>query len=121
MFEKSASAQACLHELLLGGRLSYPGESDQFLEPIQDLLRRGVLGPSAHTDADIEHTIDAAAGALGVYACAVEAGALGVYACAVEARSTAVSSMAGRSSQPYESLPSRDDSSRPTPPKGEAK
>ena len=89
MFEKSASAQACLHELLLGGRLSYPGESDQFLEPIQDLLRRGVLGPSAHTDADIEHTIDAAAGALGVYACAVEAGALGVYACAVEAGSTA--------------------------------
>lgn len=79
MFEKAAPAQACLHELLPGGRLSYAGESEQFLEPIQELLRYGVLGPSlvisaAHTDADIEHTIDAAAGALGVYACAVEAG-----------------------------------------------
>jgi glutamate-1-semialdehyde 2,1-aminomutase len=46
---------------------------------IQELLRRGVLGQSlvisaAHTDSDIEHTIDAAAGALEVYARAVEAG-----------------------------------------------
>jgi glutamate-1-semialdehyde 2,1-aminomutase len=46
---------------------------------IQELLRRGVLGQSlvisaAHTDADIEHTIDAAAGAMEVYAQAVEAG-----------------------------------------------
>jgi glutamate-1-semialdehyde 2,1-aminomutase len=46
---------------------------------IQELLRRGVLGQSlvisaAHTDADIEHTIDAAAGALEVYARAVESG-----------------------------------------------
>jgi glutamate-1-semialdehyde 2,1-aminomutase len=46
---------------------------------IQELLRRGVLGQSlvisaAHTDADIDQTIDAAAGALEVYARAVEAG-----------------------------------------------
>jgi glutamate-1-semialdehyde 2,1-aminomutase len=46
---------------------------------IQELLRRGVLGQSlvisaAHTDADIDHTIEAAAGALEVYARAVEAG-----------------------------------------------
>jgi glutamate-1-semialdehyde 2,1-aminomutase len=46
---------------------------------IQELLRRGVLGQSlvisaAHTDADIEQTIQAAAGALQVYARAVEAG-----------------------------------------------
>jgi glutamate-1-semialdehyde 2,1-aminomutase len=46
---------------------------------IQELLRRGVLGQSlvisaAHTDADINQTIDAAAGALDVYARAIEAG-----------------------------------------------
>jgi glutamate-1-semialdehyde 2,1-aminomutase len=46
---------------------------------IQELLRRGVLGQSlvisaAHTDADIDHTIDAAAGALEVYARAIESG-----------------------------------------------
>jgi glutamate-1-semialdehyde 2,1-aminomutase len=46
---------------------------------IQELLRRGVLGQSlvisaAHTDADIEQTIEAAAGALQVYARAIEAG-----------------------------------------------
>jgi len=46
---------------------------------IQELLRRGVLGQSlvisaAHTDADIEQTIEATAGALSVYARAVEAG-----------------------------------------------
>ncbi|MFL4990504.1 MAG: glutamate-1-semialdehyde 2,1-aminomutase [Microvirga sp.] len=46
---------------------------------IQELLRRGVLGQSlvisaAHTDADIDQTIDAATGALEVYAKAVEAG-----------------------------------------------
>jgi glutamate-1-semialdehyde 2,1-aminomutase len=46
---------------------------------IQELLRRGVLGQSfvisaAHTDADIEQTIEAAAGALEVYAQAIEAG-----------------------------------------------
>jgi glutamate-1-semialdehyde 2,1-aminomutase len=46
---------------------------------IQELLRRGVLGQSlvisaAHTDADINQTIDAAAGALEVYARAISAG-----------------------------------------------
>ena len=46
---------------------------------IQELLRRGVLGQSlvisaAHTDADIDQTIEAAAGALEVYARAIEAG-----------------------------------------------
>jgi glutamate-1-semialdehyde 2,1-aminomutase len=46
---------------------------------IQELLRRGVLGQSlvisaAHTDADIDQTTEAAAGALSVYARAVEAG-----------------------------------------------
>jgi glutamate-1-semialdehyde 2,1-aminomutase len=46
---------------------------------IQELLRRGVLGQSlvisaAHTDADINQTIDAAAEALEVYARAIEAG-----------------------------------------------
>jgi glutamate-1-semialdehyde 2,1-aminomutase len=46
---------------------------------IQELLRRGVLGQSlvisaAHTDADINQTIDAAAEALEVYARAIDAG-----------------------------------------------
>jgi glutamate-1-semialdehyde 2,1-aminomutase len=46
---------------------------------IQELLRRGVLGQSmvisaAHSDADINQTIEAAAGALEVYARAIEAG-----------------------------------------------
>jgi glutamate-1-semialdehyde 2,1-aminomutase len=46
---------------------------------IQELLRRGVLGQSlvisaAHTDTDIDQTIDAAAEALEVYAKAIEAG-----------------------------------------------
>jgi glutamate-1-semialdehyde 2,1-aminomutase len=46
---------------------------------IQELLRRGVLGQSliisaAHTDADINQTIDAATEALEVYARAIEAG-----------------------------------------------
>jgi glutamate-1-semialdehyde 2,1-aminomutase len=46
---------------------------------IQELLRRGVLGQSfvisaAHSDTDIDQTIDAAAEALEVYARAVEAG-----------------------------------------------
>jgi glutamate-1-semialdehyde 2,1-aminomutase len=45
---------------------------------IQELLRRGVLGQSlvisaAHTDADIDQTIEAASGALEVYARAIEA------------------------------------------------
>jgi glutamate-1-semialdehyde 2,1-aminomutase len=46
---------------------------------IQELLRRGVLGQSlvisaAHTDTDINQTIDAASGALEVYTRAIEAG-----------------------------------------------
>jgi glutamate-1-semialdehyde 2,1-aminomutase len=46
---------------------------------IQELLRRGILGQSlvisaAHTDVDINQTIDAAAEAIEVYARAVEAG-----------------------------------------------
>jgi glutamate-1-semialdehyde 2,1-aminomutase len=46
---------------------------------IQELLRREVLEQSlvtsaAHTEADIEHAIDTAAGAVEVYARAVEAG-----------------------------------------------
>jgi glutamate-1-semialdehyde 2,1-aminomutase len=46
---------------------------------IQELLRRGVLGQSfvisaAHTDADVNQTIDAAAESLEVYARAIEAG-----------------------------------------------
>jgi glutamate-1-semialdehyde 2,1-aminomutase len=46
---------------------------------IQELLRRGVLGQSlvisaAHTDADIDQTVEAVAGALEVYARAIDAG-----------------------------------------------
>ncbi|MET9326022.1 glutamate-1-semialdehyde 2,1-aminomutase [Tsukamurella sp. NPDC003166] len=46
---------------------------------LQELLRRGVLGQSfvvsaAHTDADIDHTLRAVAGALTVYRRALEAG-----------------------------------------------
>jgi len=46
---------------------------------LQELLRRGVLGQSfvvsaAHTDEDVDQTIDAVAGALQVYARAVDAG-----------------------------------------------
>ena len=46
---------------------------------LQELIRRGVLAPSlvvsySHDDADIEHTIEAIDGALGVYAKALEDG-----------------------------------------------
>lgn len=46
---------------------------------LQEMLRRGVLGQSfvisaAHTDADVRHTVDAAAGALSVYRKALAAG-----------------------------------------------
>jgi len=46
---------------------------------IQEMIRRGVLAPSlvvsaAHTDADIEHTAEAARGAMTVYAQALDAG-----------------------------------------------
>ena len=46
---------------------------------MQEMIRRGVLGPSfvisySHSDADIDHTIAAIDGALGVYARALEEG-----------------------------------------------
>ena len=46
---------------------------------LQETIRRGVLGPSfvisyAHTDADVDHTVDAVAGALRVYCRALEDG-----------------------------------------------
>lgn len=46
---------------------------------LQELLRRGVLGQSfvvsaAHTDADVDHTLEALAAALAVYARALDAG-----------------------------------------------
>jgi len=57
------------------------GQSSQAFRTLflQELLRRGVLGQSlvisaAHTDTDINQTIDAAAGALEMYARAIEAG-----------------------------------------------
>ncbi|MCL2423250.1 MAG: glutamate-1-semialdehyde 2,1-aminomutase [Micrococcales bacterium] len=48
---------------------------------IQEMIRRGVLAPSlvvsaAHTDDDIDHTIEAARGAMGVYAQALDAGSV---------------------------------------------
>ena len=47
---------------------------------LAELLRRGVLGQSfvisaAHTDADVEQTVDAVAGALPAYERALELGA----------------------------------------------
>jgi glutamate-1-semialdehyde 2,1-aminomutase len=66
---------------LVFGTRDHKGEPSQAFRTlfIQELLRRGVLGQSlvisaAHTDADIDHTIDAAAGALEVYAHAIESG-----------------------------------------------
>ena len=66
---------------LVFGTKDHNGQPSQAFRTlfIQELLRRGVLGQSlvisaAHTDADIDQTIDAAAGALEVYARAVEAG-----------------------------------------------
>ena len=66
---------------LVFGTKDHNGQPSQAFRTlfIQELLRRGVLGQSlvisaAHTDADIEQTIEAAAGALEVYARAVEAG-----------------------------------------------
>ncbi|MBB2989448.1 glutamate-1-semialdehyde aminotransferase [Mycolicibacterium iranicum] len=48
---------------------------------LQELMRRGVLGQSfvtsaAHTDADIDHTVEAVRGALTVYGYAVESGSV---------------------------------------------
>ena len=65
---------------LVFGTKDHNGQPSQAFRTlfIQELLRRGVLGQSlvisaAHTDADIDQTIDAAVGALEVYARAVEA------------------------------------------------
>jgi glutamate-1-semialdehyde 2,1-aminomutase len=66
---------------LVFGTKDHNGQPSQAFRTlfIQELLRRGVLGQSlvisaAHTDADIDQTIEAAAGALDVYAKAIEAG-----------------------------------------------
>jgi glutamate-1-semialdehyde 2,1-aminomutase len=66
---------------LVFGTKDHNGQPSQAFRTlfIQELLRRGVLGQSlvisgAHTDADIDRTVDAAVGALEVYARAVEAG-----------------------------------------------
>jgi glutamate-1-semialdehyde 2,1-aminomutase len=66
---------------LVFGTKDHNGQPSQAFRTlfIQELLRRGVLGQSlvisaAHTDADIDQTIEAAAGALEVYAKAIEAG-----------------------------------------------
>jgi glutamate-1-semialdehyde 2,1-aminomutase len=50
---------------------------------MQELIRNGVLGPSfvvsySHTDADIDHTIDAVAKAAAIYAKALEHGTDGL-------------------------------------------
>lgn len=73
-FERSALAQAHLHELSPSGAYTYARGSD-----LQELKRRGVVGQSlvisaAHTDGDIDQTVEAAAGALGVYAQPIDAG-----------------------------------------------
>ena len=76
------------HVIILGrpsclvfGTKDHNGQPSQAFRTlfIQELLRRGVLGQSlvisaAHTDADIDRTVDAAVGALEVYARAVDAG-----------------------------------------------
>jgi glutamate-1-semialdehyde 2,1-aminomutase len=66
---------------LVFGTKDHNGQPSQAFRTlfIQELLRRGVLGQSlvisaAHTDADIDRTVDAAVGALEVYARAVDAG-----------------------------------------------
>ncbi len=66
---------------LVFGTKDHNGQPSQAFRTlfIQELLRRGVLGQSlvisaAHTDADINQTIDAAAESLKVYARAIEAG-----------------------------------------------
>ncbi len=87
--EKAAEAAGMSEHVVILGRPSclvfgtkdHNGQPSQAFRTlfIQELLRRGVLGQSlvisaAHTDADIEQTIEAATGALQVYARAVEAG-----------------------------------------------
>jgi len=87
--EKVASEAGMSNHVVIMGRPSclvfgtkdHNGQASQAFRTlfIQELLRRGVLGQSlvisaAHTDADIDQTIEAAAGALKVYAQAIEAG-----------------------------------------------
>ncbi len=66
---------------LVFATLDHAGQPSQAFRTLflQEMLRRGVLGQSfvvsaAHTDADIDLTIDAASEALHVYAQAIEAG-----------------------------------------------
>jgi hypothetical protein len=80
---------------------------------IQELLRRGILGQSlaisaAHTDADINQTIDAVSEALEVYARQSRRAALKAYW------------LADRSHLPFENLPSRGGSGRALSLRGEA-
>ena len=95
MFKKSTLAQARLHELIPDGAHTYARGSDQYPDGMAPVLVRGrgarmgdLLNPdesrvllyptrgaettAAHTDADIEQTIEAAA--LQVYSRAVEEG-----------------------------------------------
>jgi glutamate-1-semialdehyde 2,1-aminomutase len=86
--EAAQQAGMSEHVVILGrpsclvfGTKDHNGQPSQAFRTlfIQELLRRGVLGQSlvisaAHTDADIDKTVDAAVGALEVYARAVEAG-----------------------------------------------
>jgi glutamate-1-semialdehyde 2,1-aminomutase len=65
---------------LVFGTKDHNGQPSQAFRTlfIQELLRRGVLGQSlvisaAHTDSDIDQTVEAAAGALKVYGQAIEA------------------------------------------------
>ena len=83
-----ADAGMSEHVIILGrpsclvfGTKDHEGKPSQAFRTlfIQEMLRRGVLGQSlvisaAHTDADIDLTVEAAAGALELYARAVEAG-----------------------------------------------
>jgi glutamate-1-semialdehyde 2,1-aminomutase len=83
-----ADAGMSEHVVILGrpsclvfGTKDHEGKPSQAFRTlfIQEMLRRGVLGQSlvisaAHTDADIDLTVEAAAGALDIYARAVEAG-----------------------------------------------
>jgi glutamate-1-semialdehyde 2,1-aminomutase len=66
---------------LVFGTKDHEGQPSQAFRTlfIQEMLRRGVLGQSlvissAHSDEDIELTVEAARGAMGVYARAVDQG-----------------------------------------------
>ena len=49
MFEKSALAQARLHELIPGGAHTYARGSDQFPEDMTPILVRGTRGAESRT------------------------------------------------------------------------